>query len=39
VVIDLSMRVLLRIKDYDCVDIAPNIVSYIHSTLYVQGIG
>jgi hypothetical protein len=29
---------LLRIKDYSCVDISPNLVSYSHSILYGQGI-
>jgi hypothetical protein len=39
VVIVLSMRVLLRIKDCDCVDISPNLGLYSHSTMYGQGIG
>jgi hypothetical protein len=38
-VIDLSMWVLLRIKDYGCVNISSNLGSYSHSTLYGQGIG
>jgi hypothetical protein len=33
------MRVLLRIKDCDCVDISPNLGPYSHSTMYGQGIG
>jgi hypothetical protein len=37
VVIDLSMRVLLRIKDCGCVDISPNLGPYNHSILYGVG--
>jgi hypothetical protein len=39
VVIDLSRRVLLRIKDSGCIDISPNLGSYSHSILHGQGIG
>jgi hypothetical protein len=38
-VIDLSRRVLLRIKDYGSVGISPILRSCSHSTLYGQGIG
>jgi hypothetical protein len=38
-VIDLSRRVLLRIKDYVCVDVSHNLISYSHLTLYGQCIG